>query len=497
MALANSWTQRHPRTHDLIELPWYGHLVGAFIFAIPFLWLAVWVHSLGFISDTHAVFTAKVLLALDRGRLEFVGFTYPPLPFLLTMLAPSPLTPSIWSALAAGATAWLLWQHLWQTRFSTGILVLLLVAMAITSSSAYVATQSLDEMSTLFFFLLAWRFFLGFTHRRETWGGFAAGLVLGLAFFFHAYAVLFGVLYALATPFFRVLPPDIPPRKRWQALLTSSVIVAFPSLLAFGTWTYINWLFTGDALRFLAEPASPVYAFLHPAATPVYGLVAAVRTVVSDLLHLPLVIAIGVIVAYHTPDRLFAFLIAPLIILLVRAMGLAYPPTFAAGTLSVMALAALPRRASPRWRMLLVPAALLHIAIGLFAPPAQSITREWGLFLLQGTPREADLREQAIAERLRLAPPGSILADDHTAYRLIARAGTARPFLLPVDGDFTAAVQAPRRFVRYVLVAEQPVPGEALAPRYATQAPPGFVLEAAWPGWRLYRRLDTPPLLTE
>lgn len=496
MALANSSTQPHPRTHNLAALPWYGHIIGALVFAIPFIWLAVWVFSLGFISDTHAMFVAKVLLALDRGRLEFVGFAYPPLPFLLTLLYPSPLTPSLWSALAAGATAWLLWQHLWQNRLSTPVNVLLLVAMAITSSSAYIATQSLDEMSTLLFFLLAWRFFLRFTRRRETWAGFAAGLVLGIAFFFHAYAVLFGVLYALAAPFFRIIPPDVPPRKRWQALLTSSIIVGFPSLLALVTWMYINWLFTGNGLRFLAEPASPVYAFLHPAATPVYGLVAGLRSVVNDLLHLPLVLAIGVVVARYTPERFFAYFTAPLVILLVRAMGLAYPPTFAAGTLSVMALAALPRRTSARWYVLLVPAAILHILIGLFTPPAQAITSEWGLFLLQGTPRQSDLREQAIAERLRLAPARSILADDHTAYRFIARAGTARPFLLPADGDFTLAVQAPRRFVRYVLVAEQPVPGDALAPRYAFQAPPGFTLEASWPGWRFYRRIDVPLLLT-
>nr|WP_290667862.1 hypothetical protein [Ardenticatena sp.] len=497
MALANSSTQRHPRTHNLGELPWYGHIIGAVVFAIPFIWLAVWVFSLGFMSDAHAMFTAKVLLALDRGRLEFVGFAYPPLPFLLTLLYPSPLTASLWSALAAGATAWLLWQHLWQNRLSTAVNVLLLIAMAITSSSAYVATQSLDEMSTLLFFLLAWRFFLRFTRRRETWAGFAAGLVLGVGFFFHAYALLFGMLYALATPFFRSVPPDVPPRKRWQALLTSSIIVTFPSLLAFATWTYINWLFTGNAWRFLAEPASPVYAFLHPVATPVYGFVAGFRSVVDDLLHMPLVLAIGVIVAVSTPERLFTYLIAPLVILLVRAMGLAYPTTFAVGTLSVMALAALPRRTSARWNILLVPAAILHMTIGLFAPPAQALTSEWGMFLLQGTPRQVDLREQTIAQRFRLAPARSILADDHTAYRFIARAGTARPFLLPVDPDFVSAVQAPRRFVRYVLVAEQLLPGDALAPRYTFRAPPGFTLDASWPGWRLYRRIDVPPLLVK
>ncbi|RTH04370.1 hypothetical protein CSW47_06855, partial [Thermus scotoductus] len=36
----------------------------------------------GYLSDLHAAYLAKVYLALDRGRLEFLGFSYPPLPLL-------------------------------------------------------------------------------------------------------------------------------------------------------------------------------------------------------------------------------------------------------------------------------------------------------------------------------------------------------------------------------------------------------------------------------
>ncbi|MFN3929510.1 MAG: hypothetical protein ACK4OK_07745, partial [Thermoflexus sp.] len=109
---------------------------------------------------------------------------------------------------------------------------------------------------------------------------------------------------------------------------------------------------------------------------------------------------------------------------------------------------------------------------------------------LNAGPLPEDQIEQRMARYLARLPCGSILADDREAFRLIARAGTACPFVLPPDPIFEMAVVAPERFVSYVLVAEHPTrllgPLEA---RYRDRPPKGFVAELSWPGWRLYRRI--------
>jgi hypothetical protein len=120
---------------------------------------------------------------------------------------------------------------------------------------------------------------------------------------------------------------------------------------------------------------------------------------------------------------------------------------------------------------------------------------EWRSLLTSGTPALSAKRDTVIAQSLRDAAPYSILADT-SAYRLIAYSGTARPFLLPVDPSFAAALDNPARSVQYILVttngdsASNPV-----AARYRDRAPRGFQPEAAWPGGLLLRRDDALPLL--
>jgi hypothetical protein len=99
--------------------------------------------------------------------------------------------------------------------------------------------------------------------------------------------------------------------------------------------------------------------------------------------------------------------------------------------------------------------------------------------------------EREIATYLRSQTCGSVLTDDRHAYRIIALAGTACPFILPPDPIFDLAVSQPARFVAYVLVPDTgdgfPTPLEA---RYRQRPPTGFRLEITWPGWKLYRKVS-------
>lgn len=85
---------------------WWVRAVLAVLAAAPpavAAWLLV---GQGWRSDPHGAFLQRVLFAADRGRLELLGFEYPPLPFLL--LLPSPT--DAWTiALGAFGIAGLAW----------------------------------------------------------------------------------------------------------------------------------------------------------------------------------------------------------------------------------------------------------------------------------------------------------------------------------------------------------------------------------------------------
>ncbi|BAW01031.1 uncharacterized protein TTMY_0621 [Thermus thermophilus] len=93
-----------------------------------------------------------------------------------------------------------------------------------------------------------------------------------------------------------------------------------------------------------------------------------------------------------------------------------------------------------------------------------------------------DALERAIGQALAQAPPRSILADDRESYRLLAWAGTARPFLLPADAGFTLALSAPSLYVDRVLVCRGP---GALYRRYGEHDLPGFREVWRYKGCRL------------
>ena len=188
------------------------------------------------------------------------------------------------------------------------------------------------------------------------------------------------------------------------------------------------------------------------------------------------------------PTRVWSLLL----ITTVRAYGMVYPTYFALGTYTVVALAALsPRLPRHAWPFFLA-VALLHLFMGTRAPVGGEM-RRWLRVMRSGQPAATDVEERRIGAYLATLPPRSVLLDDRIAYRIVARTGTARPFLLPADELYPLAESQPAAFVRYVLVPAQPAggPGSRLA-AYAVTPPRGFDLQAEWPHWRLYVRRGLP-----
>lgn len=368
-----------------------------------------------------------------------------------------------------------------RVQLDSAVRVILLLAVMVAPSTVFQGTQSLSAILALLLLFAAWEMYVRFTRAERTDAGFVAALVVALAFFANFYAPFFAAAFAVSAPLFTR------PRSR-SHLVAMLLVLVFPSVAAVGGWMYLSWLFTGDGLRFVYDPNSSLMAAFRPEeAFLTTDLM--LRESLRRALSTPLYLGVGVLIARYHLRRLPAYAIPVVLNFGAWSLGWAVPLAFDRSLRLLFAVAGIPGRVPRKLGGVLVVLALLQVVADGSTLMAGEPGRWWRA--LAGGPLPEDQVEQRIGRELRRLPCGSVLADDREAYRLIARAGTACPFVLPPDPIFEMAVTAPARFVSHVLVAEQPRGSGPLEWRYRTQPPRGFVAEFSWPGWRLYRRLDS------
>lgn len=478
----------------LVDLTWRDHLVRVLLFSLPFLGVALLVHRLAFLSNMHAHIVEKALLAADRLRLEVIGFLYPPLPFLSVLVFPRSWMPSVLASIAAGGIAWLLWYDLERTGLPRLWRMLLTVSVVATPTALYLATQAYPEVLALHLVVVAWHYYWNFVRYGHTFSGFVAGLVLGLAFYANFYAFLYAITLAGLVPLFRRSADDSRQRRGHWATLSQMLVTVFPALWTAASWTYINWVFTGNPFTYLAGPVAAVIDSLHWRA-PLAERLEWLREFALELLAQPLLLAVLALNAWRHPRRVVVLALLATLPSLIRLAGLAYGLPLALGTYTLLALLALPERL-PRWvGPFLVLFALLQGISGTALVLREAEVRQWEHVLTTGQARTSDLDERALATALRQAPPRSILADDRGAYRLIARTESARSFLLPADADFPLALGSPKDRVQYILVSPSAPEDDVVSAQFRFGPPPGFVVDGFRADWIVYRRQDAPSLL--
>src|SRR5690606_36048300 len=126
-------------------------------------------------------FLQRVRFALDRGRLELLGFEYPPLPFLL--LIPSATITATWvlGGLAVAALAWLVVDECTERR--SILPLVLLVAALWTPIGMHLVIGDFNEAIGLLALFIGWRHYRRWWSTRQTIHGLRTGLWLGLAFY--------------------------------------------------------------------------------------------------------------------------------------------------------------------------------------------------------------------------------------------------------------------------------------------------------------------------
>ncbi len=493
MALATRWRTRPeatPRPREDVSHSRAVNALGIFAFSLPYLLLGWLVQGSLFLGNTRALLLGKVLVAHGDGRLENIVLGYPLFPSLLASLRPAPSTMMIASALTAGATLWLLWQTLAATPYGIVPRVVLLLTFAAVPTTAFLATQSFGEILALLLFLIAWNNFIAFARTNTTWNGFAAGLVIGLAFFVSLYALAYGLIFVLSAPFYLYehnsgsFGESV--REQRARILTGTIVIAFPMLIAFLAWTYLSWIFTGEPFLYVRDIISPLSAFSDSAVAPLFGTRAVLEASLYDVLRLPLYLVIGLLTLLNAPHRLITYLVPILVITVTRGLSWAYSESFAMATLTVVMLAGIP----VKWRLgwLLVPVALLQIVFAYGLADRSVEQNAWHDMLLTNAASVADQNETQIAQRLANLPPHTVLIDAKAAYRLVARIGTALPLLDADNAAYLLAVSAPAQYVDYIVLTTD----DQLAQRFDIAPPAGFVLDTTWADGRLYRRMDAP-----
>jgi len=405
------------------------------------------------LSNTHAQYLSKVLQALARGRFEAIGFSYPPLPLFLLLPWPKPWATVLLGALGLAGVLYLVKEEIQKRK--QRFLLALPVTFFLSPIPVELIVKDYAQVMALFLLLLAWKFYIRWLEKRLIFFGFASGLTLGVAIYVTPLALLFALIFAMGFGLFGKWP-----LATWA---TGGLILFFPVAIGIGAWAYLAWLFKGSGVFLydgLQHPAPPFWVLL--ASTPVYWAVALIilaRPSVQSFVYLSPLVALG----------------------LANQLGMGYTLAAGVGLLGFFALSGMPRRV-PVWGKALFVAASLAQGVWLWRTVP----------LPQVTPEETI--EMAIGRALTHATAQDILTDDSTAYRFVARAGTARIFLLPYDPGYSLALSAPSLFVRYVLVCRGP---SALYSLYWESPPKDFYAEWSFSGCKFYRKRGAPPLYAE
>lgn len=424
-------------------------LLLALVVALPMVLVAAWLARDGWLSDTHGAFLHRVHFALDRGRLELLGFEYPPLPFLL--LVPWATVAATWilGGVAIAALAWVVINECTERR---SVLPLVLLVSALwTPIGMHLVAGDFNEGIGLLALFIGWRHYRRWWATRQTVHGLRTGLWLGLAF----YTSPLGLAVALVAGAFL---PLIFPRLQIPPFASQLVLLVFPGVAAAATWAYLSWVFVGH----VAFPFTPWEA----------GSPALPTILLWSLSYL----AVAVVLLLR-PSATTAGIVLPLLLLwIANRAGWHFSLAFAVLLLTLVAIAALPRQLDRAVRGLIGAVAMTQAVVAWVIWPMPRVTRE-------------DLAAKAVATALATAPPRSVLLDDREAERLLKWSPSLRPYLTTRDTGFELAVIQPLNTVRYVMITSH----DSIPTLDAARRPPaGFLRTWSWQGYTLWRHPDAP-----
>jgi hypothetical protein len=307
---------------------------------------------------------------VTAGGFDGVRWGYPPIPTLVAGIVDDPLALSIVGCLLGGAAGFVVIQRMYARGLPAWLQVLIVASIGLMPSAWYVFTQDSDGMMGLALLVIALDGFERFAMEAETIGGFVTGLALGAAVLCDPSAIVYAIALAAAAPLAAAA------RYRGEPGVTAATVLVFgfPAAAALTSWAYIEWRFTGGAFHTLGVDRD-LLSFDG-------GLWASLRREWRQrnriLLHTPLFVSVGIVMALRRPLSMVAAYVLPLFLLLMaRLVGLAYPQMLGVVLLATVAAMTVPERLGQGDQVLIAVGAVVQFTVCLVWLPSAEIVEPW------------------------------------------------------------------------------------------------------------------------
>jgi len=396
---------------------------------------------LGMIHPSLMFFSEKALLVLHGipPRLENFGFIYPPLPILIACLFNGNVL------LAQGFVASLITTAIvFHIRKSTPTLrqaFPLTVFVTFSFPVLFLATQRFDLYLYFFLVVLSAKFLYQYKNEGYSLHLFLAGPLFGAAFFTH-----FSAIYLLPLFFFLIYYLYGGQPKKMMAV---SMTFFTPSLVSLFVFSYINFMFTGEAFGFLIKH-NMLFSNLNIAILISSG------TVFEDLKYMlkyVLMIVPAIIPFFWGTfyDR-NVVLILPFLIILSLFYSALFFPTIYFSAIFIIHFLLMTRWHEPFKQKVF----LFVLGVSLLSSPlialSSSDSYEKGVaHAFFRSPQEGNTDPYKKMAALLNDTEGKILLDDVNGYPLVYLMEKPARFILPYQFEFATALSMPDRFVDYIV----------------------------------------------
>ncbi len=497
------------RYSRLSAQPWGWALYWAALTA-AFAGLALWLLSRHYLNDTALWSWSTVVGSMDAPQGGFNRFVllYPQVQYyLLTVLAlmPGLKSPQMSYFISAAAAAGLLTHFTIRLRrigVPPPMIVLVVALIALNPVFLWSATNGGNEMLgiSLYYGLGLSMIVLRYSHSLHA--HMMLGLVLLLFFITDARS-----LY-LAITLLPLLPLTVQKHILRLNPVAPILVLYCPLLFMIGIWLALNWIYTGDSLAFLKDPASPFLGarisseYLPWRAT--FGTQFWSATAISAML---LAICYPVLLLVQLPSvrrsRVYAAGLA-LAAMPVFASGLATWAEFTQSPADILVfviggvMALLTTGMLMRDHPVLLAALLAAGCIGSLALfqryPAVGMNGWFEALAgrIEQSPHEGDLELGLWSREVR-----GLMLDENTGYAVIGARGSGEGLYLTFSDRFKQSVNAGRLVAEWVAV---PSPERDAShrdqvahnfPHLYNEGIAGYTLAYDRDGWRVYASEDT------
>jgi hypothetical protein len=350
--------------------------LGYLLLALPLIGLALWSYYQGYTFPELALLEHRAdLIRAGGANLAGLRYGYPPLPTLLLLALPaSPLAPSIVTCLASAVLLGYVITRL--LRRTSVITIIALVSPIVAVPVMWFATtEYFAPVGALAFLAIAIDGFIRFTAHGETDGGFVAGIALALSLCCDPGALMYGLVMCAFAPLIS--------HSRYRGARSIGAIAAvllFPIVIGSLGWLFVVWKFSGSfpgSLNY--EVGAHLLSFPAGAASALWT---SFKSVVTDLLHVPLYLAAAALLGYRRRGAVLG-LVLPLVALVAALwLGFVYSSVDAYLLLTVLALVTISDITSRRFEPALAAVALVQLALA-FAWPLSSVNySQWSHLVL-------------------------------------------------------------------------------------------------------------------